>query len=60
MRHLMVLKLMLHVSVKYMQVHCMVFIKWHLKEIVSIYLKLQHTFAGIEFSVLERDDLDKY
>lgn len=56
----MVLKVMLHVSVKYMQVHCMVFIKWHLKEIVSIYLKLQHTFAGIEISVLERDDLDKY
>lgn len=53
----MVLKFMLHVSVKYMQVHCMVFIKWHLKEIVSICLK---TFAGIEFSVLERDDLDKY
>lgn len=53
----MVLKLMLHVSVKYMQVHCMVFIKWYLKEIVSIWLK---TFAGIEFSVLERDDLDKY
>lgn len=35
----------------------MVFIKWYLKEIVFICLKI---FVGIEFFVLERDDLDKY